>query len=85
MDCSALPELQTSSKSRPSPVYSAPRAARPRCRQNSRASRKGCTGDLWGSSAGNALVHGQQNFVGSWSVAQAPVQCCDHRERVLPC
>ncbi|KAL0593049.1 Elongation factor 1-alpha, somatic form [Plecturocebus cupreus] len=63
MNCSDFPELQTSSKRRLSPVYSAPRAAEPRCRQKSRASRKGRTGDLWGSSAGNVLVRGQQKFI----------------------
>ncbi|KAL0612322.1 hypothetical protein AAY473_018952 [Plecturocebus cupreus] len=56
MDCSALPELQTSSKRRPSPIYSTPRAAGSRPRQNSHASQKGRTGDPWGSSAGNVLV-----------------------------
>ncbi|KAL0616741.1 Zinc finger protein [Plecturocebus cupreus] len=45
MDCFDFPELQTSSKRRPSPVYSAPRAARLRCQQNSCTSRKGRTVD----------------------------------------
>ncbi|KAL0596426.1 Olfactory receptor 1F12 [Plecturocebus cupreus] len=63
MDCSDFPERQTSSKRRLSPVYSAPRAAKPRRRQKSRASRKGHTGDLWGSSTGNVLVRGQQKFI----------------------
>ncbi|KAL0624175.1 hypothetical protein AAY473_007892 [Plecturocebus cupreus] len=44
MDCSDFPERQTSSKRRLSPVYSAPRAAEPRRRQKSRASRKGRSG-----------------------------------------
>ncbi|KAL0619700.1 Histone demethylase UTY, partial [Plecturocebus cupreus] len=63
MDCSDFPELQTSSKRRPSPVYSAPRAAEPRHRQKSHASRKGHTVDPWGSSAGSVLVRGQQKFI----------------------
>ncbi|KAL0627657.1 Integrin alpha-8, partial [Plecturocebus cupreus] len=63
MDCSDFPELQTSSKRRLSPVYSAPRAAEPRRRQISRASRKGHAGDPWGSSTGNVLVRGQQKFI----------------------
>ncbi|KAL0588008.1 putative uncharacterized protein SPANXA2-OT1 [Plecturocebus cupreus] len=71
MDCSALPELQTSSKRRPSPVYSAPRATGLRCHQNSRTSRKGRAGDPWGSSTRNTLVRGQQKLVGSHHVAQA--------------
>ncbi|KAL0613414.1 LOW QUALITY PROTEIN: Histone demethylase UTY [Plecturocebus cupreus] len=71
MDCSDFPERQTSSKRRLSPVYSAPRAAEPRRRQKSRASRKGHAGDPWGSSAGNVLVRGQQQFIGSCSVTQA--------------
>ncbi|KAL0598791.1 UPF0764 protein C16orf89 [Plecturocebus cupreus] len=64
MDCSAFTELQTSSKRRPSPVYSAPRAAEPRRRQKRCASRKGHTGDSWGSSPGSILVRGQQKFIG---------------------
>ncbi|KAL0624531.1 hypothetical protein AAY473_003580 [Plecturocebus cupreus] len=64
MDCSDFPERQTSSKRRLSPVYSAPRAAEPRRRQKSRASRKGHAGDPWGSSSGNVLVRGQQKFIG---------------------
>ncbi|KAL0595632.1 Zinc finger protein [Plecturocebus cupreus] len=76
MDCSALSELRISSKRRPSPVYSAPRAARLRRRQNSCASRKGHVGDPWGSSAGNALVRGQQKFVGKWSLALSPMLEC---------
>ncbi|KAL0612495.1 Adhesion G protein-coupled receptor A3, partial [Plecturocebus cupreus] len=63
MDCSDFPECQTSSKRRLSPVYSAPRAAKPRRRQKSRASRKGHAGDPWGSSTGNVLVRGQQKFI----------------------
>ncbi|KAL0605233.1 hypothetical protein AAY473_021831 [Plecturocebus cupreus] len=63
MDCSDFPERQTSSKRRLSPVYPAPRAAEPRRRQKSRASRKGRTGDPWGSSAGNVLVRGQQKCI----------------------
>ncbi|KAL0618109.1 hypothetical protein AAY473_010770 [Plecturocebus cupreus] len=63
MDCSAFTELQTSSKRRLSPIYSAPRAAKPRRRQKSHASRKGHGGDPWGSSAGNVLVRGQQKFI----------------------
>ncbi|KAL0618046.1 LOW QUALITY PROTEIN: Zinc finger protein [Plecturocebus cupreus] len=63
MDCSDFPERQTSSKRRLSPVYSAPRAAEPRRRQKSRASRKGHAGDPWGSSTGNVLVRGQQKFI----------------------
>ncbi|KAL0612518.1 LINE-1 retrotransposable element ORF1 protein [Plecturocebus cupreus] len=63
MDCSDFPELQTSSKRRLSPVYSAPRAAEPRRRQKSRASRKGHAGDPWGSSTGNVLVRGQLKFI----------------------
>ncbi|KAL0600442.1 Coiled-coil domain-containing protein 191, partial [Plecturocebus cupreus] len=63
MDCSDFPERQTSSKRRLSPVYSAPRAAEPRRRQKCHASRKGRTGDLWGSSTGNVLVRGQQKFI----------------------
>ncbi|KAL0606177.1 Kinesin-like protein KIF24 [Plecturocebus cupreus] len=63
MDCSDFPERQTSSKRRLSPVYSAPRAAEPRHWQKSRASRKGHTGDPWGSSTGNVLVRGQQKFI----------------------
>ncbi|KAL0612815.1 hypothetical protein AAY473_016283, partial [Plecturocebus cupreus] len=39
------------------------RTAEPRRRQKSRASRKGRGGDLWGSSAGNVLVRGQQKFI----------------------
>ncbi|KAL0590759.1 Histone demethylase UTY, partial [Plecturocebus cupreus] len=89
MDCSDFPELQTSSKRRLSPVYSAPRAAEPRRRQKSRSSRKGHAGDPWGSSTGNVLVRGQLKFivrspfrshpikVKSRSVAQAGVQRCD--------
>ncbi|KAL0596210.1 hypothetical protein AAY473_034158 [Plecturocebus cupreus] len=75
MDCSDFPERQTSSKRRLSPVYSAPRAAEPRRRQKSRASRKGHAGDPWGSSTGNVLVRGQQKFIGwnavvrSWLIA----------------
>ncbi|KAL0588516.1 hypothetical protein AAY473_039528 [Plecturocebus cupreus] len=60
MDCSDFPERQTSSKRRPSPVYSAPRAAE----QNSHTSRKGHAGDPRGSSAGNVLVRGQQKCIG---------------------
>ncbi|KAL0598413.1 hypothetical protein AAY473_033779, partial [Plecturocebus cupreus] len=63
MDCSDFPERQTSSKRRLSPVYSAPRAAEPRSWQKSRASRKGHTGDPWGSSTGNVLVRGQQKCI----------------------
>ncbi|KAL0598957.1 hypothetical protein AAY473_031463 [Plecturocebus cupreus] len=63
MDCSAFTELQTSSKRRPSPVYSALRAAGPRHWQNSHASRKGRAGDPWGSSVGNTLIRGQQKLV----------------------
>ncbi|KAL0600000.1 hypothetical protein AAY473_029877 [Plecturocebus cupreus] len=63
MDCSDFPERQTSSKRRLCPVYSAPRAAEPRRRQKSHASRKGHAGDPWGSSAGNVLVRGQQKFI----------------------
>ncbi|KAL0601843.1 hypothetical protein AAY473_028038, partial [Plecturocebus cupreus] len=63
MDCSAFTELQTSSKSRLSPVYSTPRAAEPRRRQKSRASQKGHAGNQWSSSAGNVLVRGQQKFI----------------------
>ncbi|KAL0611338.1 hypothetical protein AAY473_017962, partial [Plecturocebus cupreus] len=63
MDCSDFPERQTSSKRRPSPVYSAPRAAEPRRWQKSLASRKGHAGDPWGSSTGNVLVRGQQKFI----------------------
>ncbi|KAL0594868.1 retrotransposable element ORF2 protein [Plecturocebus cupreus] len=63
MDCSDFPELQTSSKRRLSPVYSTPRASEPRCRQKSRASRKGHAGDPWGSSTGNVLVRGQQKCI----------------------
>ncbi|KAL0593851.1 hypothetical protein AAY473_036246 [Plecturocebus cupreus] len=66
VDCSAFPERQTSSKRRLSPVYSAPRAAEPRRRQKSRASRKGRAGDLWGSSTGNVLVRGQQKSIALW-------------------
>ncbi|KAL0607464.1 hypothetical protein AAY473_024068 [Plecturocebus cupreus] len=69
MDCSDFPEHQTSSKRRLSPVYSAPRAAEPRRRQKSRASRKGHAGHLWGSSAGNILVRGQQKFIGPWRLS----------------
>ncbi|KAL0588987.1 LOW QUALITY PROTEIN: hypothetical protein AAY473_040002 [Plecturocebus cupreus] len=65
MDCSDFPERQTSSKRRLSPVYSAPRAAEPRRRQKSRASRKGHAGDPWGSATGNVLVRGQQKFIGT--------------------
>ncbi|KAL0627235.1 UPF0764 protein C16orf89 [Plecturocebus cupreus] len=65
MDCSDFPELQTSSKRRLSPVYSAPRAAEPRRQQKSRASLKGHAGDPWGSSTGNVLVRGQQKFIGT--------------------
>ncbi|KAL0605749.1 hypothetical protein AAY473_022348, partial [Plecturocebus cupreus] len=64
MDCSDFPELQTSSKRRLSPVYSAPRAAEPRRWQKSLISRKHCAGDPWGSSTGNVLVCGQQKFIG---------------------
>ncbi|KAL0588928.1 hypothetical protein AAY473_039943 [Plecturocebus cupreus] len=73
MDCSAFTELQTSSKRRLSPVYSAPRAVELRRRQKSRASRKGHAGDPWGSSTGNVLVRGQQKFIetGSRYVVQA--------------
>ncbi|KAL0613762.1 retrotransposable element ORF2 protein [Plecturocebus cupreus] len=63
MDCSDFPERQTSSKRRLSPVYSAPRAAEPRRRQKSRASRKGHASDPWGSSTGNVLVRGQQKCI----------------------
>ncbi|KAL0622217.1 putative uncharacterized protein CCDC28A-AS1 [Plecturocebus cupreus] len=63
MDCSDFPERQTSSKRRLNPVYSAPRAAEPRRWQKSRASRKGHTGDPWGSSTGNVLVREQQKFI----------------------
>ncbi|KAL0622307.1 hypothetical protein AAY473_005895 [Plecturocebus cupreus] len=75
MDCSDFPERQTSSKRRLSPVYSAPRAAEPRCRQKSRASRKGHAGDPWGSSTGNVLVRGQQKFIALWEaeVSGSPV------------
>ncbi|KAL0619633.1 hypothetical protein AAY473_012315 [Plecturocebus cupreus] len=71
MDCSDFLERQTSSKRRLSPVYSAPRAAEPRCRQKSRASRKGRAGDLWGSSTGNVLVLGQQKFIGIWVIQES--------------
>ncbi|KAL0591203.1 hypothetical protein AAY473_038719 [Plecturocebus cupreus] len=64
MDCSDFPERQTSSKRRLSPVYSTPRAAEPRRRQKSRASRKGHAGDPWGSSTGDVLVRGQLKFIG---------------------
>ncbi|KAL0602759.1 hypothetical protein AAY473_028959, partial [Plecturocebus cupreus] len=76
MDCSDFPERQTSSKRRLSSVYFAPRAAEPRRRQKSHASRKGHTGDPWGSSTGNVLVRGQQKFIeaGSHHVAQAGVE-----------
>ncbi|KAL0598245.1 hypothetical protein AAY473_033606 [Plecturocebus cupreus] len=74
MDCSDFPERQTSSKRRLSPVYSTPRAAEPRRHQKSCASRKGHTGNPWGSSAGNVLVRGQQKCIESCSVAQARVQ-----------
>ncbi|KAL0618859.1 hypothetical protein AAY473_011538, partial [Plecturocebus cupreus] len=77
MDCSDFPELQTSSKRRLSPVYSAPRAAEPRRRQKCHASRKGRAGDPWGSSTGNVLVRGQQKFIASCSVTQAGVLWCD--------
>ncbi|KAL0621926.1 Metalloproteinase inhibitor 1 [Plecturocebus cupreus] len=63
MDCSDFPERQTSSKRRLSPVYSAPRAAEPRRRQKSHASRKGRPGNPWGSSTGNVLVRGQQKCI----------------------
>ncbi|KAL0593849.1 hypothetical protein AAY473_036244 [Plecturocebus cupreus] len=76
MDCSAFTELQTSSKRRPSPVYSAPRAARPRRRQNSHANRKGRAGDLWGSSAGNVLVRNSLKTIflgwGWWLTPEIP-------------
>ncbi|KAL0598777.1 hypothetical protein AAY473_031275 [Plecturocebus cupreus] len=63
MDCSAFTELQTSSKRRLSPIYSAPRATELRNQQKICTSRKGGAGDPWGSSAGNVLVWGQQNFI----------------------
>ncbi|KAL0606837.1 Voltage-dependent anion-selective channel protein 1 [Plecturocebus cupreus] len=76
MDCSDFPERQTSSKRRLSPVYSAPRAAEPRRWQKSHASRKGRAGDPWGSSTGNVLVRGQQQFIetGSHHVGQAGLE-----------
>ncbi|KAL0606819.1 putative uncharacterized protein CCDC28A-AS1 [Plecturocebus cupreus] len=80
MDCSDFPERQTSSKRRLSPVYSAPRAAKPRRRQKSRASRKGHASDPWGSSAGNVLVRGQQKFIGPSAVGLLEV----HSRPCLP-
>ncbi|KAL0615104.1 hypothetical protein AAY473_015557 [Plecturocebus cupreus] len=74
MDCFAFTELQTSSKRRLSPVYSAPRAAEQRRRQKSRANRKSHAGNPWGSSAGNVLVRGLQKFIDFCSVTQAGVQ-----------
>ncbi|KAL0629181.1 Zinc finger protein, partial [Plecturocebus cupreus] len=74
MDCSDFPERQKSSKRRLSPVYSAPRAAKPRRRQKSCASRKGHAGDPWGSSTGNVLVRGQLKSIEFHSVTQAGVQ-----------
>ncbi|KAL0606327.1 Protein GVQW1 [Plecturocebus cupreus] len=82
MDCSDFPERQTSSKRRLSPVYSAPRAAEPRRRQKSRVSQKGGAGDLWGSSAGNVLVRGQQKFIvemGFYHVGQAGLELLTSR------
>ncbi|KAL0605929.1 LOW QUALITY PROTEIN: FSD1-like protein, partial [Plecturocebus cupreus] len=75
MDCSDFPERQTSSKRRLSPVYSAPRAAEPRRRQKSRASRKGHAGDPWGSSTGNVLVRGQQKSIVPKAPEIDPVEC----------
>ncbi|KAL0588384.1 hypothetical protein AAY473_039395 [Plecturocebus cupreus] len=75
MDFSAFTELQTSSKRRLSPVYSAPRATEQRCWQKIRASPKGCAGDPWGSSAGNVLVRGQQKIIDGVLLLSPSLEC----------
>ena len=60
---SAFPGLQTSVRRGAGPVYSAPRAAEPRCRRNRCAGHKSRAGDPWSSSTGVLLLRERPEFV----------------------